>query len=100
MLQNIFMSKRVKFFELPQYLDVLLILNDKNTRSKIYKILPRSKDYITSALRYLLYKELINISEYQKDERTVTITLTPKGVDAQKMILQLYNLLGLKIMER
>ena len=93
------MSKRVKVFELPQYLDVLLILDNKNTRSKIYKILPRSKDYVTNALRYLLYKELINISSYQRDERTVTITLTPKGVDAQKMILQLYNILGLKIME-
>ena len=94
------MSKRVKVFELPQYLDVLLILDNKNTRSKIYKILPRSKDYVTSALRYLLYKELINISAYQRDERTVTITLTTKGIDAQNMILQLYNILGLKIMER
>ena len=99
MIRNICMGKRVKVFELPQYLDVLLILDNENTRSKIYRILPRSKDYITNALRYLLYKELIIISDYKKDERTVIITLTPKGVDAQKMILQLYNILGLKIME-
>lgn len=88
-----------KKIELPKYLDVLLILDNKNTRSRIHRILPRSKDYITNALNYLLYKELINISEYKRDERTVIISLTPKGTDAQKMILQLYNILGLKIME-
>ena len=82
--------------ELPKYIDVLLILDDKATKAKIYKILDRSKDYLTNALRYLKAKELLIIEKDHKDERLIIIKLTPKGRDAQNIIITLYNILGLR----
>lgn len=83
--------------ELPKYLDVLLILDKGTTRSRICRLLSRSKDYLTNALNYLVAHELITIQKGTDDERTIIITLTDKGHDAQEMIIQLYNIMGLKI---
>lgn len=87
----------LKSIEIPQYLDVLLILDDKVTKAKIYKMLDRSKDYLTRSLRYLKEHELIIIERDIKDTRLVVITLTTKGKDAQNIVLTLYNMMGLKI---
>ena len=87
----------LKSIEIPQYLDVLLILDDKVTKAKIYKMLDRSKDYLTRSLRYLKEHELILIERDNKDTRLVVITLTTKGKDAQNIVLTLYNMMGLRV---
>lgn len=83
--------------ELPKYLDVLLIINNQATKTKIYKLLDRSKDYLTNALRYLQEKDLITITKGTRDDtRIIQIELTPKGKDAQNIVYTLYALMGLK----
>ena len=92
----------LKSIEFPQYLDVLLIIDDKATRARIYKVLDRSKDYLTKSLRYLEAHGLITITKgerkgrYIKDSRTLVIELTRKGKDVQNILLTLYNLMGLR----
>lgn len=93
MFFDINMLKKV---DIPQYLDVLLILDDKITKAKIYRILDRGKDYLTRSLQYLKEHDIIEIDRDKKDTRLVVITLTPKGKDVQNIVLSLYNLMGLK----
>lgn len=93
----------LKKIELPQYLDVLLIIDDNVTKAKIYKVLDRSRDYLTRSLIYLESHGLITITKgercgrYIKDYRTLQIHLTDKGRDVQKIIITLYNIMGLKL---
>lgn len=82
--------------EIPKYLDVLLILDDKVTKAKIYRILDRSSTYLTDALKYFEEHELIIIYTNPKNARQLQIELTPKGKDVQKIIVTLYNSMGLK----
>lgn len=92
-------SKKVmlKSIEFPQYLDVLLIIDDKATKAKIYKVLDRSKDYLTKSLRYLEAHGLVIISKGKlKDSKILLIELTPNGKDVQNIIITLYNIMGLK----
>jgi DNA-binding MarR family transcriptional regulator len=92
----------LKSIEFPKYLDVLLIIDDKATKAKIYKILDRSKDYLTKSLRYLEAHGLVTITRgemcgrYIKHSRTLVIELTTKGRDVQNILLTLYNLMGLQ----
>jgi len=62
-------------------------------------MLPRCSDYITRGLKYLKEKELIVIQENPDDTRSIIIIMTDKGRDAQRMLLTLYNLMGLKIVK-
>jgi DNA-binding HxlR family transcriptional regulator len=93
----------LKKIEFPQYLDVLLIIDDNVTKAKIYKVLDRSKDYLTKSLRYLEAHGLIIITQGERrgktirDYRTLQITLTPKGRDVQNIIVTLYNIMGLRL---
>lgn len=79
---------------LPRFLDLLIILNDNITYTKIYKLLPRSSDYLSRGLKYLKEKRLINIIENPADARSISIQLTNKGKDAQRMLITLYNIIG------
>jgi DNA-binding MarR family transcriptional regulator len=81
--------------EIPKYLDVLLILDEKITKAKIYKILDRSSTYLTDALKYFQEHKLILLYNAPKDDRQLMIELTPKGKDVQKIIITLYNVMGL-----
>jgi len=89
--------------ELPKYLDVLLILDDKVTKTKIHKTLDRSSTYLTDALKYFEEHELILIYNAPKskrhnasrNDRQLMIELTPKGKDVQNIIITLYNVMGL-----
>lgn len=83
--------------EIPKYLDVLLILNDKISKAKIYRTLDRSSTYLTDALRYFEQLELIKMYIDPRNERQLLIELTPKGKDVQNIIITLYNAMGLKI---
>lgn len=82
---------------LPKFLDILIILDDEITYTKIYKILPRCTDYLTRGLKYLKEKELITITENPRDARAIIIKLTPKGRDAQRMVITLYTLMGIRL---
>lgn len=82
---------------LPKFLDILIILDDEITYTKIYKTLPRCTDYLTRGLKYLKQKELIEIHEKPNDARAIIITLTPKGRDAQKIVITLYNTMGIRL---
>lgn len=81
--------------EIPKYLDVLLILDEKVTKAKIYKILDRSTTYLTDALRYFEERGLVKLYTSPKDDRQLMIELTDKGKDVQKIIITLYNVMGL-----
>ena len=81
--------------EIPKYLDVLLILDDKVTKAKIYKILDRSSTYLTDALKYFEEHGIITITNNPKYERQLLIELTSKGKDVQNIIIALYNVMGL-----
>lgn len=81
--------------EIPKYLDVLLILDDKVTKAKIYKILDRSSTYLTDALKYFEEHGIITIYNNPKYERQLLIELTSKGKDVQNIIITLYNVMGL-----
>jgi DNA-binding MarR family transcriptional regulator len=81
---------------LPKFLDVLLVLNDNITYTRIYRLLPRCADYLTRGLKYLKDHDLITIENNPNDARAIVIKLTPKGRDAQKMLLTLYNIVGEK----
>ena len=89
-------NKRDKLV-LPKFLDVLLILDDEITYTKMYKALPRCTDYVTRGLKYLKDKNLIDIKENPHDARGIIIVLTNEGRDAQKIIITLYNLMGIRI---
>jgi DNA-binding MarR family transcriptional regulator len=86
----------LKTIELPQYIDVLLILDETSTKARIYKVLARSQDYLTKSLRYLKAHDIITISKDRKDSRLTVITLTPKGKDVQNILIALYNMMGLQ----
>jgi len=86
--------------DIPKYLDVLLILNEKITKAKIYRLLDRSPDYLTTAIRNLEKQELIIVQRNPRDERTLNIELTPKGKDVQNIIIGLYNAMGIKNMRK
>ena len=81
---------------LPNFLDLLIILDEETTYTKIYKSLPRCRDYSVRGLHYLESKGLVTIKENPKDGRAVLITLTPKGKDAQRMVLTLYALMDVR----
>jgi DNA-binding MarR family transcriptional regulator len=82
---------------LPRYLDILIILDDEITYTRIYKSLPRCTDYITKGLRYLRDKGLITIKENPKNAKGLIITMTPKGRDTQRIVITLYNNLGIQM---
>jgi DNA-binding MarR family transcriptional regulator len=86
--------------DIPKYLDVLLILDEKITKAKIYRLLDRSPDYLTTAIRRLQEQKLILVQKNPKDERTLNIELTPRGRDVQNIILALYNAMGIKKQNR
>jgi DNA-binding MarR family transcriptional regulator len=87
----------LKSIEFPQHLDVLLIIDDKATKSKILKVLDRSKDYITRSLKYLEAHGLVILSKGKlKDSKILLIELTPKGRDVQNILITLYNIMGLR----
>jgi len=83
--------------EIPKYLDVMLILDDKVTKSKIYKNLNKSSSYIGQALKYLEHHGLITMMNKPHDDRQLIIELTPKGKNVQKVIITLYNSMGIKV---
>ena len=80
---------------LPRFLDILIILDDDTTHTKIYKTTARCTDYINRGLKYLKEKELITIQENPKDSRGTIIKLTTKGRDTQRIVITLYNNLGI-----
>jgi DNA-binding MarR family transcriptional regulator len=87
----------VEKLTLPKFLDILIILDDDTNCTKIYKTTTRCTDYINRGLKYLRDKELITINENIHDARGMIITLTPKGRDTQRIVITLYNNLGLKL---
>lgn len=83
--------------EIPKYLDVLLILDDKISKAKIYHTLGRSSTYLTDALKYFEQHDLVKLYTDPRQQNQLLIELTPKGKDVQNIIVTLYNALGLKL---
>lgn len=82
---------------LPKFLDILIILDDEITYTKIYKTLPRCTDYLTRGLKYLEEKGIVQIKPKPDDARAIMIILTEKGRDAQRLVLTLYNVMGISL---
>lgn len=80
--------------EIPKYLDVLLILDEKVTRARINRLITRSSNYISDSLDYLQNRGIIKLSTQKKSSRLI-IELTDKGKDIQNIIIILYNKMGL-----
>jgi len=86
-------NNMLKSIEFPKFLDVLLIIDDKATKAKIYKVLDRSKDYLTRSLRHLEAHGLVTLT---KGSKVLSIELTSKGRDVQNILITLYNIMGLR----
>lgn len=82
--------------DLPKFLDILILLDEQTTYTKIYKGLPKSTGYIVYGLHYLRDKGLITMSDNPCDARALVINLTDKGADAQRMVITLYGLMGIR----
>jgi DNA-binding MarR family transcriptional regulator len=77
--------------QLPKYLDLLLILNEKTTTKIIKHKLKRNKDYVCRGLNYLQDKGMINLIIDNKNNRRYVISLNNKGRNAQKIVILLFN---------
>ena len=92
------MVDRYSPVELPKYLDVLLLINDFDDRTRIVRSLDRSESYVVKALDALVGYGCITVTPVAKDSKFVTIALTTKGKDVKRLVSRLLSRLDVKVM--